>query len=542
MTIAVGQHTFVTSTFTSGLTTTGIATSASGSNFYVFAGVSSTTTPTVSDNKGNTYTLITSDLTGNFGGIGVFAWKAENGTGGAGHTVTVSLANVGMAVEFIEVTGAATSGSVDASGHNGTNSQSTTITCATVTTTNANDLILSFWKSSNTGNTSIASNTGAGYALVDSQTANPAFAASSRVVSSTGTYGDTYTVGTAAYQGTITLAILPAGAGPPPPVGNSLIRTPGPGPGYPFNPLLMLGRTGSTQVPLGGSAAVTFGQTGAITGAGALAGSSALVFGESGALTGAGVLAGTSALVFAQSGTLTQPGLAGSSALLFGQTAALAGSGALSGTTALTFAQTGTLVAAGILAGTSPLLFAQTAALAGSGALTGTSPLTFAAAGTADVPSGAIVGTSALSLGQSGTLSAFGALIGNCQIVMGATGFVPAPTVTTEVPAGRRIRNIYRVTIDGQVFEFRTLQEALDLLNRAKELAAKVAEDQEIWKELPKAPPVITVSSRELRKAAAETKREIKATYEKAALHAELRMLLELSRRQEEDDTLLLLT
>lgn len=119
-------------------------------------------------------------------------------------------------------------------------------------------------------------------------------------------------------------------------------------------------------------------------------------------------------------------------------------------------------------------------------------------------------------------------------------GTLSIPAVQTQ-DAGRRIRNIYRVTIDGQVFEFRTLPEALKLLEQAKALAAKVAEDAEIWQQAPKAPPTITVSSRELRKAAAETKREIQATYDKAALHGELRMLMELARRHEEDDTILLL-
>jgi len=552
MTIAVGQHTSVTSAFTNGLTTTGITTSASGSNFYVFVGVSSAGPPTVSDSKSNTYSLVTSDTTGDFNGINVYAFKCENGTGGASHTVTVNQANVGMVVAFVEVTGAATSGSIDVSNHNGTNATSTTINTATVTTTNANDLILSFWKGSNTGNTSVAANTGAGYAIVNSGTANPAFAVSSRVVSSTGTYGDTYTLGTADYAGTITLAILPAGAGPPPPVGNSLIRTPGPGPGYPFNALLMLGRTGSTVVPPGGSSALVFGQTGTLTGAGALAGTSALLFGQTGALTGAGTLTGSSALVFGQTGTLTQTGLqgtsglvfgqsgtltaagilAGSSALQFGQTGALLATGALTGSSALTFGQTAALTAAGILAGSSALTFAQTAALAASGALTGTSALIFGASATADNPTGAMVGSAALTIGATGALTGFGALIGNGQITFNASGFVPQAAIQD---AGRkRIRTIYRIVIDGQEFLFRTLQEAKDFLNRAKETALTVAQKVEQGEQPKPKPPVIQVP-KELRPIAYQIKRDIEDAYEQAAQTAELRLLIELNERQEED-------
>lgn len=187
---------------------------------------------------------------------------------------------------------------------------------------------------------------------------------------------------------------------------------------------LVFGQTGALTGAgaLTGTPALTFGQTGAITGQGALAGSSALVFGQTGTLTQPG-LVGTSALVFGQTGALTASGvLAGTSALQFGQTGALTGAGALAGTSALTFAQTGTITAAGILAGASALTFAQTAALSASGALAGTSALTFGASATADLPAGALVGTATLSIGQSGTLTGAGDLAGLATLVFGAIG------------------------------------------------------------------------------------------------------------------------
>lgn len=116
------------------------------------------------------------------------------------------------------------------------------------------------------------------------------------------------------------------------------------------------------------------------------------------------------------------------------------------------------------------------------------------------------------------------------------------PITGTEVPAGRRIRyrDIYRVTIDGQPFEFRTLAEALRFLERAKSLAQQVAQQRarEATNAKPdrKTPalmpvPQITGSSRELRGAISETKREIAATYRQALIEAEIAMLMELDDR-----------
>jgi len=130
------------------------------------------------------------------------------------------------------------------------------------------------------------------------------------------------------------------------------------------------------------------------------------------------------------------------------------------------------------------------------------------------------------------------------------------PVVTTaETPAGRprRIRDIYRVRIDGQVFEFRTLQEALQFLERAKTAAHMLAQDKmreatelQAQSAKPLPPPVIKVpkieiSSRELRAAASATRREIEVIYEAAIRDAEIAMLMELNKRAEEDDEALMI-
>lgn len=125
--------------------------------------------------------------------------------------------------------------------------------------------------------------------------------------------------------------------------------------------------------------------------------------------------------------------------------------------------------------------------------------------------------------------------------------------IAAEAPAGSRrpVRNIYRIRVDGQPFEFPNLAAAIEFLDQAKrtatQLAAKVTrEATEIQRGTPLtvAPPKldipkITVSSRELRGAVTETKREIAAIYERAIRDAEIAMLLELDEREKHNETLI---
>lgn len=118
--------------------------------------------------------------------------------------------------------------------------------------------------------------------------------------------------------------------------------------------------------------------------------------------------------------------------------------------------------------------------------------------------------------------------------------------------SGRRhVRNIYRLKIDGQPFEFRSLAEALTFLEKSKSVAYEYAlrktreatEKQRTAKgkiPLPELPrPKIEISSRELRGAVAETKREILDFYRKALEDANVAMIAELdSRTQHNEDVL----
>ncbi len=261
---------------------------------------------------------------------------------------------------------------------------------------------------------------------------------------------------------------------------------------------------------------------------GSIAAIDGFVIGQASTLVGDGALAGTHALAFGQTATAAGTGaLAGTDGLVFGQTATETGSGALSDSTGLIFAQTGTLQGTGALLSTTTLTFAQTSTLSGQGSLASTSGLIFDQTGAAaNLPSGAMSGIDGLVFGLQGTLDQ------------------PPQAIPSEIPAGRRVRSIYRITLDGQVFEFATYAQAIEFLATAEALAV-----DHIQRQLPTEPgplpkptlPDIRVNTRQLRKAANETRKAIKSVYDRELMKAELRMLLELDRRREEDESLVLL-
>jgi len=284
---------------------------------------------------------------------------------------------------------------------------------------------------------------------------------------------------------------------------------------------------------LNGSSALTFGQTGNLLGAGALAGDSDLAFGQTGALLGTGALAGTTALTFGESGTLTGTGvLSGESDLSFAASATLSGSGVLAGDSDLVFGASGTLLQPG-LNGTAALVFSQTGVILGDGEMAASATLTFASNSTLTA-SGALAGSSAIAFDGSGTLGS-GNLFGSASLAFVASLLSP-PSASQDAGRKRR-RTLYRVVIDGQEFLCRSLAEAIELLNRAKALAQKVAQQAEQAQEPPKlSAPKIEVDAPELQQAAQSVKREIEVVYEQALVTAEIRMLMELSRRNAEDE------
>lgn len=224
MAIAIGGHAVANDTFDTTTTTGGVTTQASGSTFVICVQSTRAGDPihvsSITDNKGNTYTLRTSDNPGYNGDILLAAYTCVNGTGGAGHTATVLFDEQSTHnIFFIEITGADTTAPADGvAATSGGGSAGTSWAGIAVTTTNANDLILSFAGSYgfDTGTITLSANTGAGWAILDSIVVGTVsrHAASSYIVkSSTGSYADTYTASTTDGFSALTLAFKAASGG-----------------------------------------------------------------------------------------------------------------------------------------------------------------------------------------------------------------------------------------------------------------------------------------------------------------------------------------
>lgn len=145
-----------------------------------------------------------------------------------------------------------------------------------------------------------------------------------------------------------------------------------------------------------------------------------------------------------------------------------------------------------------------------------------------------------------GTLASAGSIV----LIVVSLGVQPAPDTPPVVPAGKPRRRYY-VEIDGQTFPVDTPAEATQLLQRARALAEHQAEAKAsvAVKRLaskPRVPVVrvtapVIIASPELD--VAPLIADIKRLYEKAAITAELRLLLakQLADEDDEDDVLLLI-
>jgi hypothetical protein len=112
MAIAIGQKAAAHSSGSAtSVTTTGVATSATGSTFVVLVQADATiNTPT--DNKGNTYTAVTTSRANS--GINSRMYYCENGAGGSGHTFTFTTGfSANLSIYAVEITGGLTSGILD---------------------------------------------------------------------------------------------------------------------------------------------------------------------------------------------------------------------------------------------------------------------------------------------------------------------------------------------------------------------------------------------------------------------------------------------
>lgn len=146
MSIAAGVSSKGTTTGASSATTTGVSTSASGSTIYLAARWrDSATFTSISDNKGNTYTQIGTEVDeGTSSGTRFRRYYCENATGGAGHTATINIsASTEITLLFLEITGGLTSGILDKSAQ-ADDATSPYASGSTATTAQANELLVGF--------------------------------------------------------------------------------------------------------------------------------------------------------------------------------------------------------------------------------------------------------------------------------------------------------------------------------------------------------------------------------------------------------------
>ena len=202
MTIAVGQSTkgaLVNST--SDVVTGSVTTAATGSSFYIGV-ITSGAVPAITsvyDAKGNTYTRINVSVSS--GGVRVDEYLCTNGTGGSGHTFSVSYGGSTSYAEIfaIEITGGASASLIDQVNHATGNTVPLNSGNAVLgAVPGTGELILSlFWTANNVSGMTFTDSGSPGTTVVQSQTdgtlLNPAGCVGSAVVSVNGTYSTNWT-------------------------------------------------------------------------------------------------------------------------------------------------------------------------------------------------------------------------------------------------------------------------------------------------------------------------------------------------------------
>lgn len=126
--------------------------------------------------------------------------------------------------------------------------------------------------------------------------------------------------------------------------------------------------------------------------------------------------------------------------------------------------------------------------------------------------------------------------------ITAASGSTPAVQPIAEVPAGRKIRSIYRLTVDGKTFHFGTLAGALTFLDKAKALAqaaasaqTRVALNLRAVRRRPAA-PVIRTDTPHLYGPVLESNAVIKDTFDAAWRDVEIGLRIRILERQRNDE------
>lgn len=200
MAIGIGVSSKGRNGSTSSLATTGVATQATGSIILACAIWNSTETfSSIADNKGNSanYVQIGAELT--LTGAKARLYYCKNAAGGAGHTVTFTVSALSnILVLMTEITGADTAAPLDQS--NGRNDTSSPFTLAAgLTTTQANEALVSPLFGSSGSNPATHAETGLGSSTIQTgaeETNGASFwtgAIATALKSATGTFNPSWT-------------------------------------------------------------------------------------------------------------------------------------------------------------------------------------------------------------------------------------------------------------------------------------------------------------------------------------------------------------
>lgn len=197
MTISVGGHAKGFTTSSNTTCTTGSFTSqASGSTFSVSVGWYGTAiTPTISDNKGNTYSQVGSTVAFSGDALAQQAlFECVNGAGGSGHTVTATYLTAADVITLFanEVLGALTVSPRDRAPGGNQDTTSPYLSALTGTTAQADELALAYgWTYTTTSPEALT--WGNSFTAIDAQDSNYTGGCSSRVLTAVGDYQSSFT-------------------------------------------------------------------------------------------------------------------------------------------------------------------------------------------------------------------------------------------------------------------------------------------------------------------------------------------------------------
>jgi hypothetical protein len=188
--------------------TTASINTTTGSTFLIVFRDYTPSVSAVTDNKSNTYTQVGTTVT--IGGTGLSVWICVNGTGGSGHKPTITKSNGDFAlISFAEITGTATSSATDGTASAALDSSSPFD--GTVTTSNANDLIIGIGSTDGAAGT-VTYTPGTGFTLISgpsnsSGTNALSLGVMTRNPGATGTYGPNFTVNSGSNAAVVTFAL-----------------------------------------------------------------------------------------------------------------------------------------------------------------------------------------------------------------------------------------------------------------------------------------------------------------------------------------------